>query len=168
MKITIKHIYFLALLFFFCLLNCCTSKEKKDASFLKASSSSKSKIEIAKSIDTLGMAIKNNGLVIDTIEREKWIFDTILSLDEVKKEDKFLRKQTKGQRHLSVAIYRYPNETDNYYWVKAWEDNGDAFATHFNFYVYPKTKKIMFYDTLNDTLLDVQTWKKSYKYFNFK
>ena len=86
----------------------------------------------------------------EVIKSEEWICDTILSLDEVKKESEFIQKQSKGKRYLSAGIYTYPNATDTYYWVKVWEDNGNSFTTHFNFYVYPRSRKIMFYDTVKD------------------
>jgi hypothetical protein len=156
MKTNRRFYELLSILIFSCLLNCSTKEKNQEP--LADDTSSLKKIEKTDSYKPKEVQYKS----------EKWITDTILSIEEVKKEDKFLQKKTKGERKLSVEIYSFPNKTDKYYWVKVWEDNGFAYATHFNFYVYPETKKIMFYDTLNDTLIDLQTWKESYEYFNFK
>jgi hypothetical protein len=144
-------------IFFVCTIISCSTKEKKHN--IKANKpSSQNKIDQS-ILNSKQSKMRKN---------EDWIYDTIFSIEEVQKENEYLVKQTKGDRNLSVVIYSYPNAINNYYWIKVWEDNDDAYATHFNFYVYTKTRKIMFYDTVNDTLLELQVWKKDYKYFNFK
>jgi hypothetical protein len=44
--------------------------------------------------------------------------------------------------------------------VKVWEDNGDSYATHFNFYVYPKTFTIKFFDIEKGTAIGLKEWRK--------
>jgi hypothetical protein len=90
---------------------------------------------------------------------EDKILDTVLSLSEVKQEAKKVERLSHDKRHLSDVIYQKPSKDFNYYWVKVWEDNGGAYATHFNFYVQPKTLEIKFYDVVNDKLLDLKTWR---------
>lgn len=91
---------------------------------------------------------------------EDKILDTILSLPEVKKEAKRVEQLSHSKRHLADVIYQRPAKDFSYYWVKVWEDNGDGYATYFNFYVHPKTLEIKFYDAINDKLLDLKTWRK--------
>lgn len=94
---------------------------------------------------------------------QKWIFDTIFSLNEVKERAEFISNHTKGASHLSISIVDPNDSTKNYYLVKAIEDNGTNSVTHFNFYVYTHPIKILFYDTIKDTLLDIKTWRKNIK-----
>jgi hypothetical protein len=94
---------------------------------------------------------------------EDKIIDTIASLKEVVERSKYVEEQTKGKRHLKFAIWDKPKKGTSYYWVKVMEDNGIALYTHFNFYVYPKTMTIKYYDTINDKVIDLTTWRKNQK-----
>lgn len=112
---------------------------------------------------------KNNDIEIDTIvipeEIQKKIFDTILALPEVKKEAKYIEKCSNGERHL--IIWFNPSQQDlneKYYWVKVGEDNGDAYSTHFNFFIYPENFEIKFLNTvLNDSIMSLDSWRKERK-----
>lgn len=92
------------------------------------------------------------------------IYDIISALPEVKERAKYIEKETNGDRHLQIMIYKTQKELEReYYWVKAGEDNGTNFVTHFNFYVYPYNKirfEIKHYDTVNDSVIDLETWRK--------
>jgi hypothetical protein len=92
-----------------------------------------------------------------TIENK--IIDTIFKLKEVKERARYVEKESKGKRHLGIAIYTAPSKHEPYYWVKAWEDNGSSYVTHFNFYVYPKTFTIKFLDTVKDTAISLKQWR---------
>jgi hypothetical protein len=91
---------------------------------------------------------------------ENQIIDTIANLKEVKQRAGYVEDQTNGKRHLRILIDEKPNKTAHYYLVKVMEDNGDAYVTHFNFYVYPKTMTIKYLDTLTGEILDLNTWRK--------
>jgi len=89
------------------------------------------------------------------------IIDTIFKLTEVKERAKYINQQTKGKRHMKVWIEDTPNLPDQrYYWVKAGEDNGASLVTHFNFYVYPDSMRIMYYDITNDMEMTLDKWRK--------
>ena len=91
---------------------------------------------------------------------ENKIIDTIIKLKEVRDRAKYVLDQTKGKRHLQYAIWGKPSSEKPYYWLKVLEDNGDTYYTHFNFYVYPKTMTIKYWDTKNDEVLDLKTWRE--------
>ena len=91
---------------------------------------------------------------------ENKIIDTIISLNEVKAEALYVLKQTKGRRHLQYSIWQKPTKRAPYFWVKVVEDNGSAYYTHFNFYVYPKTLEIKYLDTSTDKVIALETWRK--------
>lgn len=89
---------------------------------------------------------------------EDEVIDMVFALPEVKERADYIEKETKGQRHMQALINQSPDATTTYYWVKAGEDNGTNFVTHFHFYVYPD-RRILYYDAANDTTLDLPTWR---------
>jgi hypothetical protein len=94
---------------------------------------------------------------------EEKILDTIFRLPECRERAAYIEKQTKGKRHLGIVIYERPSRENPYYWVKAREDNGMAYATHFNFYVYPKPFSIRYYDTVLDKATSLKEWRQQTK-----
>ncbi len=94
---------------------------------------------------------------------ENRIIDTILKLKEVKERAEYVEKVTNGKRHLGICIYKNPSKDQPYYWVKAWEDNGSNYVTHFNFYVYRRPFQIKFLDTVEDTVISLKEWRRRMK-----
>ena len=91
---------------------------------------------------------------------ENKIITDILSLPEVKKEAINIEKSSNGERKLISWISKTPNrDNDWYYWVKIGEDNGDAFATHFNFRIDPTNLDVKFLEVLNNKLLSINEWR---------
>jgi hypothetical protein len=124
----------------------------------------------AKIIDTVEFSTIAPVATGDTIMRQgadaDTIYKLILSLPEVTKRARYISEQTKGGRHLEVMIAESPNSIVDYYWVKAGEDNGSAYVTHFNFYVFPKKNwEIKYLDTVKDTLISLEEWRKGNKKF---
>ena len=99
----------------------------------------------------------------DSSKLEDKVLDTIMNLSEVKARAKYVRTKTKGKRKLQYAIWEEPTKENPYYWVKVMEDNGTSYYTHFNFYVYPKSFAIRFYDMASDTAITLSEWRKNYK-----
>jgi len=99
---------------------------------------------------------------------ENKIVDSIIKLKEVKQRAKYIERVTNGKRHLSIVVYDTPSKEVPYYWVKAWEDNGSNYVTHFNFYVYPSPFEIKFYDTVDDTMISLKEWRRRMKKENSK
>jgi hypothetical protein len=110
--------------------------------------------------------LKFNGYRFSKIDKavsqhlEDRIIDTIIKLEEVKERGEYVKAQTNGRRHLQYSIWKNPSKTKPYYWVKVMEDNGVALVTHFNFYVYPKSMTIKYFDTVTNEVLDLKTWRK--------
>ena len=99
-------------------------------------------------------------VVNDSSRIEEKVLDTIMNLKEVKERATYVIKQTKGRRHLLYTIWQKPTSKAPYYWVKVMEDNGLTYHTHFNFYIYSESFAIKFFDTTNDKLIDLKTWRK--------
>jgi hypothetical protein len=91
---------------------------------------------------------------------ESYALDTILGLPEIKEADSNIRRISKGKRHLSSMIYSQPDSLHPYYCVVVVEDNGMAFVTYFTFYVYTNGRKILYFDTLRDSAIDLRTWRR--------
>ncbi len=92
------------------------------------------------------------------------IYDIVGTLPEVVERAKYIEKESNGNRHLQIMVYKTQKELERpYYWVKAGEDNGTNFVTHFNFYVYPRNEikfEIKYFDTVHDTILNLESWRK--------
>ena len=123
----------------------------------------------SKNIDSLKIenTINSDSNRIDTIKAGKddeKIYKLIFAIPEVKEESKFIEKESKGIGHLEVMIYQTPEETDEKcYHVKAGVDDGTRFITHFNFFVNPISFKIKYLDTVDDTLISLEAWRKKLK-----
>lgn len=94
------------------------------------------------------------------------VYKMILSLPEVIEMARYIQEHTKGSRHMEVMISQSPRDSiQNYYWVKAGEDNGTIYVTHYNFYVYPDNNfEIKYFDPINDTLMSLEDWRKENKF----
>lgn len=91
---------------------------------------------------------------------ETRMMDTIFSLPEMKELDKFLRKETKGERNLKIWIAGTPQDSDGFYYVKAGEDNGDNYVAHHNFLIDPNTMTIKYDDVVNEKLVTLDEWRR--------
>lgn len=92
---------------------------------------------------------------------EQRIIDTICSLPEVRQRAKHIEEQTMGKRHIVFWIEPNPAEGARYYdSVKAGEDNGMSLVTHFSFFVYPDSMKILYQEPLSDSAFSFETWRK--------
>ena len=92
---------------------------------------------------------------------EEFAVDTVLNLPEVKESCNYFRRATKGKRRLFSMVYGDPDTTHPYYWVVVGEDNGMCFVTHLGFHVDPNTGEIFYYDTINDSAIDLRRWRRS-------
>ena len=87
--------------------------------------------------------------------------EMVMRLPEVKESVAYVRKHSKDKRLLFAMIYGEPSKEQPYWWVVVGEDNGMSFVTHFGFFVYVKTGKIMYFDTLEGKSISLQAWRKS-------
>lgn len=94
------------------------------------------------------------------LDIEDKIIDKIFELPEVKERAAYIKKETKGKRNLELWFAARPDENTPYYWVKAGEDNGMSLVTHFDFYVYPKTMTVKFYDVVENKVLSLAEWRR--------
>lgn len=83
-------------------------------------------------------------------KKESKAVDLVARLPEVINADNYVKKVSKGKRHLVSYLASGPTKEYPYYWVKVVEDNGASYATHFNFYVDTKTYAIKYDDAMAD------------------
>ena len=76
---------------------------------------------------------------IKLTKEEDKVTDFVANLPVVTHADNYVRKVSKGKRHLSMLFVRDPTPGDNYYEVDVVEDNGSTYYTHLIFLVAPKT-----------------------------
>lgn len=79
----------------------------------------------------------------------------------MKELDKYLRKETNGERNLKVWIAGYPEDNNGSYYVKAGEDNGTNYVAHHIFLIDPKTMTITYEDVVNDRLISLEEWRRN-------
>jgi hypothetical protein len=85
----------------------------------------------------------------------------ITKLDEVRRKNELVVKESKRKRHLSTYVETPPTTEDPNYYVKVAENNGGSYVTYYIFAVNGKTSAISFYDVLNDKLLPLNTWRRT-------
>jgi len=91
--------------------------------------------------------------------KENKITDIVFRLPEVKSFARYLYRKTKGKRHLQILLAGYDKQK-KCFWVKAGEDNGYMFVTHYNFYVYTNPTKIFYLDKVADKIVPLQEWRR--------
>jgi hypothetical protein len=93
---------------------------------------------------------------------EDKIMDKVWAIQEVIDLDKTIRKKTKNKRGLSTRISSEPSDDQEYYGVTVAEDNGESYATYYEFHIYPDYS-IRYYDVVEDRELTLEDWRKSNK-----
>jgi hypothetical protein len=97
---------------------------------------------------------------IKKTKEEAKVCELIASLPVVVHADNYVRKVTKGKRHLFTYLDSGPTRDDNYYYVKVAEDNGMSYHTHFIFLVDPKTYAIKWLNTVTDERIPLKLCNK--------
>lgn len=94
--------------------------------------------------------------------QEDKLMELIWNLAEVQALNAKIQKLSKNQRRLSTRISSEPSDDQEYYGINVAEDNGEAFATYFEFRVYPENQ-IYYYDPIEDQELTIDEWRKTRK-----
>lgn len=85
----------------------------------------------------------------------------IKNLEEVKRKNELVVKNSQGKRRLSTYAETLPTPNDPNYYVKVAEDNGGSYVNYYIFAVNSRNKAISFYDVINDKLLSLNTWRRT-------
>jgi ribosomal protein S15P/S13E len=91
---------------------------------------------------------------------EEQAINLIMALEEIKRKSAQVEKDSHGKRHLATYAETMPTATDPNYWIKVAEDNGGSYVTYYTFAVNSKTRKISYYDPMQDSLISLDQWRK--------
>ena len=119
-----------------------------------------------KLITLLVLLVLNVTLKAQTIKQDPTlnkVMNAIINLKEVKARAQYVKKQTKGERHLEYIVDSEPSKLKPYYTINVGEDNGGAIHYHFFFLVYPKTMFIKVIDEISGKTMDIKTWRDHQK-----
>lgn len=86
---------------------------------------------------------------------EDSIIKAVAMLPTVMLRNAYMRDKTGGKRYLVYHLDHRPTTDSPYYIIRAVEDNGITYVTHFNFYYFIKDRKFMLYDTVTDSLVSL-------------
>jgi hypothetical protein len=89
--------------------------------------------------------------------------DAVAALPEVQQWGIFLEQQTQGERHMKFWAWGAPKPDAPYYWIKVGEDNGMSLVAQFNFFVYPESGRIMYYDVVEGEPITLEAWRAKEK-----
>jgi hypothetical protein len=68
---------------------------------------------------------------------------------------------SKGKAKSLLIIAKKPDKAEPYYWVQVGNNSGGRFIARYNFFVYKKKGlEVKFYDTMNDSIITLQEWRK--------
>jgi len=87
------------------------------------------------------------------------VLNAIINLKEVKARDAYVKKMTKGERHLKYIVDSEPTKLEPDYRINVGEDNGDTIHSHFFFLVFPKSMQIKVVDEMSGKTMDLKTWR---------
>lgn len=100
--------------------------------------------------------------IVKASSQEDKLMALIWGLNEVQTLNKEIETKSKGKRHLSTFIASEPSDDSEYYGISVAEDNGEAYATYFQFHVYPNNE-IFYYDPIEDQEMSLSDWRKQKK-----
>jgi hypothetical protein len=87
--------------------------------------------------------------------------DTVLNIISELNEVANLKKRHDINGNKSIIIVETPNVNFDYFWVQVGNSNKERFEPLYNFYVTPKNYFMYFLDTLNDTIISIEDWRKT-------
>jgi hypothetical protein len=92
-----------------------------------------------------------------------YVLDQVSGLPEVKA---YFREHGNLKAKAAVLLYQDIDANSSRYWVKVGINRPDIFVTTYNFFVDPKTFKIYYFDTMDDSddpdnaILTLRQWRK--------
>lgn len=93
---------------------------------------------------------------------EDSLINLIWNLKEVQDLNQEIDLKSNGKRNLATFIASEPSDDTEYYGISVSEDNGDTYATYFQFHIYPN-KEIRYYDPIEDQEMSLTDWRKQKK-----
>jgi hypothetical protein len=89
---------------------------------------------------------------------EKFITDTILSLEEVKGKNRFIDSISNHKKSIAIMVEKPNNQEPNYH-IQAGYNGEETFETYFHFYMDTVTKQISIDDFASGNRISLDDWR---------
>ena len=94
-------------------------------------------------------------VVVDCLEVGK-VMGLVGKLQEVRE----LERDYKVKGRKAIVLLQSPNMDTPYFWIQVGFSTVYRFEPIYNFYVSPKKGSVFFYDTMTDSIIRIEDWRK--------
>lgn len=94
-------------------------------------------------------------VVVDCLEVGK-VMGLVGKLQEVRE----LERDYKVKGRKAIVLMQSPNMDTPYFWIQVGFSTVYRFEPIYNFYVSPKKGSVFFYDTMTDSIIRIEDWRK--------
>lgn len=94
-------------------------------------------------------------VVVDCLEVGK-VMGLVGKLQEVRE----LERDYKVKGRKAIVLMQSPNMDTPYFWIQVGFSTSYRFEPIYNFYVSPKKGSVFFYDTMTDSIIRIEDWRK--------
>jgi len=94
-------------------------------------------------------------VVVDCLEVGK-VMGLVGKLQEVRE----LERDYKVKGRKAIVLLQSPNIDTPYFWIQVGFSTSYRFEPIYNFYVSPKKGSVFFYDTMTDSIIRIEDWRK--------
>ena len=94
-------------------------------------------------------------VVVDCLEVDK-VMGLVGKLQEVRE----LERDYKVKGRKAIVLMQSPKMDTPYFWIQVGFSTVYRFEPLYNFYVSPKKGSVFFYDTMTDSIIRIEDWRK--------
>ena len=94
-------------------------------------------------------------VVVDCLEVGK-VMGLVGKLQEVRE----LERDYKVKGRKAIVLMQSPDMDTPYFWIQVGFSTAYRFEPIYNFYVSPKKDSVFFYDTMTDSIVRIEDWRK--------
>ena len=95
-------------------------------------------------------------VVVDCLEVDK-VMGLVGKLQEVRE----LERDYKVKGRKAIVLMQSPKMDTPYFWIQVGFSTVYRFEPIYNFYVSPKNGSVFFYDTMTDSIIKIEDWRKN-------
>ena len=98
----------------------------------------------------------SNSIVVDCLNVDK-AMGIVSKLQEVIE----LERHYKVKGRKAIVLLQSPNMDTPYFWIQVGFSTPYRFEPIYNFYVSQKNDSVFFYDTMTDSIIRIEDWRKN-------
>ena len=95
-------------------------------------------------------------IVVDCLGADEAI-NIVSKLKEVIELERYYK--VKGRK--AIVLMQSPNKETPYFWIQVGFSTSYRFEPIYNFYISPKNGSVFFYDTMTDSIIKIEDWRKN-------